>query len=197
MKSLVWTVLGLSVLASPALAREACEARPAAARVALPSTSMSRDMITLTSAGPTLSEKGLQYKALLKAQAKCDLEGLDAGGVSYAVFETSEESPVVVVRSAAPDTPIFFVASFMDLTALVMPALDGKQDAIPPATHLLGVATKTGGTVLRLYAGQPDAAMVREDTLAALQGRLPPLASRSGRGKNLSINIQPDAYKDQ
>lgn len=190
----MWTTLGLAVAATPVAALEACPARPPARLIALPSTSMESDLVALLSLGPAISGKPLQRKALLKAKPKCGDPAFDAGGMAYALFETTTASPVLMARTGNPNAPIFFVAPFDDITAVVAAEL-AKRPA-PPATisYVLGISTKTGVSALRVYAAVPDSQAVKADVTAALQGRLPPLVSRDDRTKGIQINVQADAY---
>jgi len=195
MRSWIWAALGLVMTATPAAAREACAARPPAQAITMPSANMQSDLVTLISLGPALSDKALQRKALLKAKPRCDEPGLETGGATYMLFETTAASPILVARTASPDAPIFFVAPFADMTAAVMAEIEKRP--VPPAkaSYVLGVSTKTGASALRLYPAVPDNATFKTDIAAALQGRLPPLVSRDERTKGVQVNVQADAYE--
>lgn len=189
-----WTALGLALATTPAAALEACPARSPAKMVALPSANMQSDLTILLSLSPAVSDKSLRRKALLKAKPKCDGQAFEAGGMAYALFGTTTASPVLLARTANPDAPIFFVAPFTDITAVVMAEVE-KRPA-PPATtsYMLGISTRTGVSALRIYATVPDDQAVKADATAALQGRLPPLVSLDDRTKGVQINVQADAY---
>ncbi|WP_156402105.1 hypothetical protein [Caulobacter sp. Root1472] len=195
MRSWAWTALGLAMAATSATAREACPPRPPVQAIVMPSTNMQSDLVTLISLGPAIADKTLQRKALLKAKPKCDEAGLEAGGATYALFETTATSPVLMARSASPDAPIFFVAPFADITAAVMAEVEKRP--VPPAkaSYVLGISTRTGASALRLYSSVPDNETFKADIAAALQGRLPPLVSRDERTKGIQINVQADAYE--
>jgi hypothetical protein len=191
----LWTALGFALAATPAAALEACPARPAAKLIALPSTNMQSDLTTLISLGPTISDKALQRKALLKAKPKCAAPGFKAGGMAYSLFETTTASPVLVARTEKPDAPIFFVAPFSDITAVVMAEIEKKPVPPPVTSYVLGISTKTGLSALRIYAAVPDGQAFETDAVAALKGGLSPLVSRDERTKGVQINVQADAYK--
>ncbi len=195
MRSWIWATLGLAMAAAPAAAREACPARAPVQAIAMPSINMQSDLVTLISLGPAIADKTLQRKALLKAKPKCEELALETGGATYALFETSAASPVLVARTANPDAPVFFVAPFADITATVMAEIEKRP--VPPAkaSYVLGVSTKTGASALRLYPSVPDNATFKADIAAALLGRIPPLVSRDERTKAIKINIQADAYE--
>jgi hypothetical protein len=195
MRSWIWAALGLAMAATPAAAREACPARPAVQAIVMPSANMQSDLVTLISLGPAIADKALQRKALLKAKPKCEEPGLEAGGAAYALFETTTTSPVLVARAANPDTPIFFVAPFADMTAAVMAEIEKRPVPSAKASYVLGISTRTGASALRLYPSVPDNATFRSDIIAALQGRIPPLVSRDERTKGIQINVQADAYE--
>ncbi|TCS15022.1 hypothetical protein EV278_106210 [Caulobacter sp. BK020] len=180
---------------TPAAAREACPPRPPVQAIVLPSTNMQSDLVTLISLGPAIADKALQRKALLKAKPKCDEAGLKAGGATYALFETTATSPVLMARTASPDAPIFFVAPFADMTAAVMAELEKRPAPSAKASYVLGISTKTGASALRLYPSVPDGQAFKADVAAALQGRLPPLVSRDERTKRIQVNVQADAYE--
>lgn len=188
-------VLSLALAGTSAAAREACAGRPPAKAIALPSTNMQSDLTTLLSLGPAISDKTVQRKALLKAKAKCEDPAFDAGSARFTPFETEGPSPLLVARAADPAAPIFFVAPFSDITAVVMAEVE-KRPA-PPATtsYILGISTLTGVTALRIYAALPDSQAVQADVTAALKGELPPLVTRNDRTKGIQINVQADAYK--
>jgi hypothetical protein len=196
MRHWAWTLaaLGLARAATPALALEACPARPPTQLIALPSANMQTDLVTLMSLGPAISDKALQRKALLKAKPKCDEPGFEAGGATYALFQTEDVSTSLVARTDNSDAPIFFVAPFADVTAMVVAEVE-KRPAPTATTHyVLGVSTRTGVSALRIYNAIPDNAAAKADMAAALAGRVPPLVSRDDRTKGIQINIQADAY---
>ncbi|SFK65713.1 hypothetical protein [Caulobacter sp. UNC279MFTsu5.1] len=195
MRSWTWTLLGLALATTPAAAREACPARPPAGAIAMPSTNMQSDLVTLMSLGPAIADKALQRKALLKAKPKCDEPGVETGGATYALFETAAPSPVLMARTADPDAPIFFVAPFADMTTAIMAEIEKRPAPPATASYVLGVSTRTGASALRLYPSVPDNATFKADITAALQGRLPPLVSRDERTKHVQINVQADAYE--
>ncbi|CAN7392741.1 hypothetical protein [Caulobacter sp. LjRoot300] len=194
MRSWIWAALGLVMTAAPATAREACPPRPPVQAIAMPSANMSSDLVTLISLGPAIADKALQRKALLKAKPKCEGVALEAGGATYALFETAAASPVLVARTANPDAPVFFVAPFADMTAAVMAEIEKRPAPPAKASYVLGVSTKTGASALRLYPSVPDNQTFKADITAALLGRIPPLVSRDERTKAIRINVQADAY---
>lgn len=195
MRSWTWTALGLAMAATPAAAREACPPRPPVQAIVLPSTNMQSDLVTLISLGPAIADKALQRKALLKTKPKCDEAGLETGGATYALFETTAASPVLMARTAGPDAPIFFVAPFADITAAVMAEIEKRPAPPAKASYVLGISTRTGASALRLYPSIPDSETFKADIAAALQGRLPPLVSRDERTKKIQVNVQADAYE--
>ncbi|MBI1683037.1 hypothetical protein [Caulobacter hibisci] len=188
-------VLGAALAATPAAAREACAVRPATQAIALPSGNMQADLAALLSMGPALQDKPTQRKALLKAKAKCDAPGFEAGGRPYAVFETGEASPILVARSADADAPIFFVVPFANIMSVVMAEVEKRPVPAAEANYLLVISTKAGASALRVYRSAPDGAALQADVLAALQGKLPPLVSRDEKTKNVRINLMMDAYE--
>lgn len=195
MKSWAYLFVGFGLLATPAVAREACAPRPEVKRVAMPSANMQNDLVGLMSMGPALQDKALAHKALLKAKAKCDAPGFQAGNLSYLVFEPQAASPSLIARSQDPDAPVFVVMPFADLTAIVAAEVEKREaPTTAAARYLLIASTKAGASALRVYESVPDDASLKVDVIAALQGQVSPLVSRDTRTKGIQINISPDAY---
>lgn len=197
MKRWIWIGLGLTLAAAtpaPVAAREACPARPPAKVIALPSTNMQRDIVTLLSLGSSVTDKAVQRKALLKAKARCEEPGFEAGGLTYAVFQTTESTPVVVAR-ATPDAPILYIAPFNDIADAVIAQIEKRPSPQATVSYVLAVSTKTGAAAVRVYAALPEGDTLRADMVAALKGQMAPLVSRDNAGKKLQINMQADAYK--
>lgn len=196
MKSLAYLFVGVGLLATPALAREACTPRAEVKRVAMPSTNMQDDLVGLMSMGPALQDKAIAHKTLLKAKPKCDAPSFQAGNLSYAVFEPQAASPSLIARSEDANAPVFVIMPYADLTAIVAAEVE-KREAPPTAMarYLLIATTKTGASALRVYESVPDDAALKADVIAALQGQLAPLVSRDARTKGVQINISPSAYE--
>lgn len=197
-----WTGPGLAVTAATAIilsatgamARDACPPRGPSNVVPLPTTNMQSDLVTLLSLGPSVTDKAIKRKALLKLTAKCEDPGFQAGGLDYALFETTAASPVMAARSPNPEAPILYLAPFDDLTGAVMAEIEKRAATPASRRYVLVVSTTAAAAAVRVYDGVPAAAPLRDDMIAALTGRLSPLVSSDSRTKNVQINVQASAY---